>query len=273
VVVLRLCISVVFLLIFAFSLKKMEKIRPGDLKFFILIAVFEPFLYFMGESFGLTYVSSTMASVIIATIPLFVPVAAYLIYRERLNLFNKIGLLISFGGVILVVLSSEAEFSATLKGVLLMFLAVLSAVGYTLNAKRLSKNYNGFTITSYQNIFGLILFLPFFFIWDFSGFLVEKPSTEAILSVLYLGIFGSSVTFVLFTQGVRELGASRANFFTNLIPVFTAVASYIFFRESMTILKISGILLVLFGLVMTQVKTLRRKKGRKNGEEVIQYQA
>lgn len=272
IVVLRLAISVVFLGILTFSIRKMQKIRPGDFKYFLLLAFFEPFLYFIGEGYGLTFVSSTLASVIIATIPLFVPVAAYFIYREKLNVFNKIGLLVSFLGVLAVVLSSDADFSATLKGVLLMFMAVFSAVGYNLVVKRLTRDYNGFAITTYQSLFGLIMFTPLFFLFEAEGFLHSVPTRDALLSVIFLGVFGSSITFVLFTRGVRELGASRANFFTNLIPVFTAIASFLFFNESMGFVKLAGIGTVLLGLVMTQVKSLKFKNG-KNGEEPIHYQA
>jgi drug/metabolite transporter (DMT)-like permease len=103
IIFFRLIISVVFLFILARILGKLQKIRREDYKYFILLSVFEPFLYFLGESFGLTYVSPTIGSVIIALIPLIVPIAAFVLYREKLTLLNWIGLLVSFAGVIAVV--------------------------------------------------------------------------------------------------------------------------------------------------------------------------
>jgi drug/metabolite transporter (DMT)-like permease len=189
-----------------------------------------------------------------------VPVAAYIVYRERLSRMNILGLLISFGGVIAVVFSSEVDISATIKGALLMFLAVFSAVGYTILVKRLTHKYNGFTITTYQNLFGIFLFLPFFLIFDVRQVLDVTPSLNSVLALLYLAIFGSSITFILFTRGVRELGAARANIFANLIPVFTAIASFFLLNEEMPSLKIIGIVLVLTGLIMSQVKSVKLRK-------------
>ena len=55
---------------------------------FLLMALFEPFIYFLGESYGLLYVSSTVAAVIVATIPLISPLFAWYFFREKLN-FQK----------------------------------------------------------------------------------------------------------------------------------------------------------------------------------------
>jgi drug/metabolite transporter (DMT)-like permease len=260
IIFLRLIISVIFLFILAFSFRKLQTIRRADYKYFIILALFEPFFYFMGESFGLTYVSSTLGSVIIALIPLIVPIAAYFIYREKLTGLNWIGLLVSFAGVIAVVFSSEGEITARFKGVLLLFLAVLSAVGYSLTVKGLSHKYNGYTITAYQNALGIVLFLPFFLWFDAGTILSVHPSSNSWISLLYLAIFGSSLTFVLFTFAIREIGASRANIFSNLIPVFTAIFSYFLLKEAMPGLKVAGIFIVLIGVFLSQVKSITFKK-------------
>ncbi len=262
VIFLRLILSVPFIIISATVLKKLEKIAKKDILYVIVLSAFEPFLYFMGESYGLTYVSSTMAAVIVATIPLIVPVAAFIVYRERLTTINMTGLVVSFLGVLAVVFSGGLNFGATFKGVLLMFLAVFSAVSYAILVKKLTGRYNGFTITAYQNFFGIFMFLPFFLIFDVGHFISTVPTTHAILAIVYLAVFGSSITFILFTQGVRELGASKANIFANLIPVFAAIASYFLLREEMPLLKIAGIILVLIGLLLSQVGKVKFKNSQ-----------
>jgi drug/metabolite transporter (DMT)-like permease len=262
IVFFRLIISVAFLFLIAFFTGRLQKIRRQDYKYFVILALFEPFLYFLGESFGLTYVSSTMGSVIIATIPLIVPIAAYFMYKERLSVLNLICLVISFTGVVIVVLTSENELETRIKGVLLLFLAVLSAVGYSITVKGLSHKYNGFTITAYQNMLGIFLFLPLFLWLDSSTVLSIPASTVSWISLLYLAIFGSSITFVLFTFSIREIGVSRANIFSNLIPVFTAVFSYLLLKEPMPGLKVAGIFVVLTGIFMSQVKSIKLKKSK-----------
>ena len=82
--------------------------QEGDRKYFFLLALFEPFLYFLGESFGLTYVSSTVGSVIISTIPVFAVIFAWVFYRERLKLINYVGVIVSFLGVLIFITNSRA---------------------------------------------------------------------------------------------------------------------------------------------------------------------
>lgn len=76
VVILRLIISALLITIIAASLKRLQKPTKKDFRLFLLMAFFEPFIYFLGESYGLKYVSPTVAAVIVATIPLFTPLAA-----------------------------------------------------------------------------------------------------------------------------------------------------------------------------------------------------
>ncbi len=262
VILLRLVISVPFILSSALLLHKLERIAKTDLLYVVMLSAFEPFLYFMGESYGLTYITPTLAAIIVATIPLIVPVAAWFFYRERLSALNISGLVVSFFGVLAVVFSGNIELGATLKGVLLMFMAVFSATGYAILVKKLTGKYNGFTITAYQNFFGIFMFLPFFLSIDREVFFHTVPTMKSMLSLLYLAIFGSSVTFILFTRGVRVLGASRANIFTNLIPVFAALASFLLLNEEMPSLKIIGIVLVLAGLIMSQIRSVKFRKNQ-----------
>ena len=254
IIFIRLLISVIFLFFFARILNQLQVIKRKDFHYIAILALFEPFFYFLGESYGLTYVSSTMGAVIISTIPLIVSIAAFFMYNERLTVLNWIGIIISFLGVLIVIFSSNTEFDARLKGVILMFLAVFSAVGYGLTVKKLAHNYNGFTITAYQNLIGTILFFPLFLIFDWNKFLHTVPPMPSILSIIYLAIFGSSVTFIIFTRAVREIGVSKANIFTNLIPVFAALFSYLILKEPMPLLKILGIVIVLAGLIMSQFR-------------------
>ena len=261
IVFIRLVISVPFLFGFALISKRMMKVKREDYKWFLLLAVFEPFIYFLGEAFGLSLVSSTLGAIIISTIPLFVPIAAFMVFKERLSLTNIIGLVVSFAGVILVVMASDGQFSGNLKGILLMFLAVLAAVGYTILAKKLVHDYNGIIITAWQSTLGAILFLPLFLIFEIRRLDFSAMQPESFWAVMYLGIFGSGVCFILFTTGIRELGAAKANVFANLVPVVTAVLSFFLLKEAMPVIKILGIVVVLAGLLLSQLSEQADRNG------------
>jgi drug/metabolite transporter (DMT)-like permease len=74
-----------------------------------------------------------------------------------------------------------------------------------------------------------------------------------------LGVFCSSLAYALWAYTFGKLGASRANVYSNLIPVFTAIFSYLLAIESLTANKIIGIVVVVAGLVLSQTKNSTSK--------------
>jgi len=256
----RLIISSGLMLIFTTLAKKLQKIAPGDLKLFIILALFEPFLYFMGESFGLKYVSSTVASVIVATIPLFSPIAAWYFYKERLSRTNLIGLVITFFGVSLVVLDTSFNFTASPLGISLEFLAVMGAIGYASVLKGISHRYNTFTIITYQNLIGAILFLPFWLGFEYRDFTQVSFNPIAFGAIVKLAIFASTFSFILFTYSVRNLGINKSNIFINIIPVFVAVFAYLILGDQLNFHQMIGIAIVISGLFLAQINWRKKNK-------------
>ena len=247
VVLFRLLISAILILIIARLLKRLQRPKKEDYKLFFLGAFFEPFLYFLGESYGLQYVSSTVAAVIVATIPLFTPLAAWHFHQEKISLMNLCGMVISFAGVGLVVLNGSFRFEASALGVGLEFMAVLSAVGYSIVLKSLASRYNTLTILAYQNIIGVILFLPIWLSIDLNDFATTPFHPQAFKAILLLAVFSSTLAFVLFTQSIRQLGVTRSNIFINLIPVFVAILAFFILKEELGHQKILGIMVLFPG--------------------------
>lgn len=232
--------------------------KKGDWPIFILIALFQPLGYFLFETFGLQYVSASIASILIATIPVFTPVISRFGVKERLTIYNLAGLFISFlGVVILVTAAGTGGDTAGPGGVLLMFGAVFSAVFYTILVKRLPNGYSPLTITAVQNSLGLIMFIPLFFVFEYDptsfGSVLQRPGgPEAVMSIVFLAIFASSLAFIFMNHGIRVIGPSRANGFVNLIPVITAVVSLLFFGERFTLQKALGMAVVFSGVMLSQ---------------------
>lgn len=248
--------------LFAFSILAKRLLRPSrkDLKLFFLIAFFEPFLYFVGESYGMKYVSSTLASILIATIPLITPFFSFYFFGEKLSANNYIGMIISFFGVLIVVYVDGKMGEAPWYGIALILLAVFSTLGYTVILKKLSEQYNALTIVSYQNLIGTIYFLPLFFIIDFKDFINSSYNWKDFLPILYLSFFASTVAFIFFVEGIKKLGLSKAIVFTNFIPVVTAILAVPMLNEKMSVAKVGGIIITIIGLFMSQAGSITKLK-------------
>lgn len=252
IVFIRLAIAAVFLSTFLWLTHGFTKIRSGDKKYFLLLALFEPFLYFLGESFGLTYVSSTVGSVIISTIPVFAVIFAWIFYRERLGLINYAGVILSFIGVLIFITNSSGSIAMSLKGLGLMLMAVSAAVGYNMMLHKLATKYSPIYIVNVQNVIGVVLFLPLFLIFDLHKLNDTGIVAGSFTAIILLAVFASSGAFVLFAYSVRHLGISRANIFSNLIPVFTAVIAFFMVGDQITFRNIVGMTVVIAGLFLSQ---------------------
>jgi drug/metabolite transporter (DMT)-like permease len=253
IVFLRLLFSVILLTLYLILAKGFMKIRKGDLKLFLTLALFEPFFYFIGESFGLTYVSATVCSVLISTIPVFATIGAWLIFKEKLKTINYAGIVISFIGVLVFLVNKDGSLSYNLKGLLLLSFAVLSAVGYNLTLSRLVGKYSPVYIVNVQNVIGAALFLPIFLISDSKTFFHTSYTPAMFLPVLALAAFASCSAFILFAYSVAKIGILKANVFTNFIPLFTALFSFLLMNERLTFQNIAGMLVVIAGILMAQV--------------------
>ncbi len=258
-VFLRLSISGVLVFVFSIIIKKLQKIKKQDLKFFIGLALFDPILYFVGEAHGLKYMSSTLASILISTIPLFVPFFLLIFYKEKLVLYNIIGIIISIIGVAIIILKNDFSLVVQVEGFLFMALAVFSAVFYTGFVIKITSKYSVFTIIAYQNLFGGLGTFILFLFFDVNSFEISSLTLKNLIPILELAIFPSSISFIIFTLAIKQIGANQATVFTNLIPVITAVFAYFILSEAITLKIIIGIIIVILGLFISQLKTKKLK--------------
>ena len=265
-VLFRLIIASLLLVGFARLTGKMVKFERKDLMTFILLSFFEPFLYFMGESYGLLFVSSTIGAIIVATIPLFSPLAASKFHGEKISVRTFIGILLSFAGVSIVVFDSSFNLIASPLGIALEFLAVISAIFYTVVLKKLAVKYHPTTIITYQNLLGIIYFLPLWFVFEFKDFSSIPFNLTAFAGILKLSIFASCIAFIFYAHSVKKMGINKVNIFINTIPVFTAIFAWYILGDELTVRKFVGIVVVITGLLVAQLNL------KKSTEEVVAIQ-
>lgn len=264
IVFFRLVMAVLILTTYLVVKDKFQKIKKEDRRLFLLLAVFEPFFYFLGESHGLTYVSSTTGSVIISTIPVIAALGAWVLFREKLRVINYAGIILSFIGIIVFVINPAGKLSFNIAGLLFLGFAVISAVGYNLTLSRLVGSYSPAFIVNTQNIIGAILFLPVFIFSDLNSFIGATHTFKSYIPIFELSLFASCGAFVLFAFSVRHMGISKANTFTNIIPVFTAVFAFFMVGEKLTVQNLAGMIIVITGLFLSQ-----SDKNRKNLDDAL----
>ena len=229
-----------------------RKIAREDIKYFILLAVLEPFIYFMSETYGIRIVSSLLSSVIISTIPLFVALSSIVFFKKKSGWKVVVSIALSMAGVGLIVFKPDLSFAASPFGIMLLFFAVFSAVGYTLIVWRLVKKYSPLEIIAWENFIGIFFFIPFLF---FNDIVVTDTDSllQLIIIIFLLGIFPSSLSYLFFNWGVKVIGINKSTIFTNAIPVVTAVLAFFWLNEEIIWQNIVGMVIVILSLTLTQI--------------------
>lgn len=248
----RLLIATACFVPFLLVTHRLEPIRKGDLPMFLLLSFFEPFLYSILETTGVNYVSASLASIIVATIPLFVPFGVALAYRERLRLLSVLGVALSLVGVFVMVAGPQAEFGASGRGVACLSGAVVIAVGYTLVLSKILKRYRPVTITAYQNLISLVYFVPVILIFDTDALPLLSYSWGMWGRLAFLGLLCSTLAYVFYNYGMRAMGPTAASVYNNLIPVVSLLLAVAIGQERLTLSKVVGMAVVIMGLFLAQ---------------------
>jgi len=251
---MRMIFATILLGVWAKLTGTLQKMQFKHLKYFLGLALCEPFLYFLCETYGQTMVSPTVTSVIVATIPLFTPMVGVLVLKEQINLATIIGIIVSMIGVLAVVFSGGNEISGQLFGAVLVFGAVITALGYAVFVKYLIYRYNATTLVFYQNFIGLLYFIPCFFIIDFSHLGAMQFTFKAISSIIQLSVFASVIAFIFYSNSVKVLGVTKAGVFCYMIPVLTALFAFFMVGERLSVFQWFGMAIVILGLFVSQIK-------------------
>ena len=260
-ITIRLAIASAVMLPLLLLTRRLQPIKKQDLKWFLLLALCEPFIYHLCETNGVRLVSGSLASVVIATIPLFVPFGMWVGYRQRIKPTLIIGVLLSLAGVFLM-LNGEIGFQGSaLQGILFLSGAVVIAVVYTLLLVKVVDRYHPLVVTTWQNLIGLAYFL----LLTLSSLITHHSpltfhllswSPKMILLLATLGIFCSTLAYAGYNYGVRNLGASEACIFNNAIPVFSLIAAVAIGQEEFSWVKVFGMAIVIAGVILAQRKGL-----------------
>jgi drug/metabolite transporter (DMT)-like permease len=207
-------------------------------------ALFEITVPFFLIAFGEVRVSSSLAAILIATVPLVVAALALRFDRdERPTRARFIGMLVGLAGVVALVGIDVGGRASELVGAL----AVLGgAVGYAIGPLIAKRHLTaGDPLGPVAGSLGIatVMLLPF----AVAGLPTEAPDSEAVASVVVLGLVCTAVGFLLYLSLIAEVGPSRATIITYVNPVVALALGVAILDEHVTGAMVAGLLLILAG--------------------------
>jgi len=199
--------------------------------------------------YALYYTSPLNASLVNSFNPGLIAIVSAIYLKEKITMHHIFGIFISFLGVLIVLTKGNLLQALTTEyntGDLLIIAAVISWTVYSIISKKLT-TVPPITSTGVSGLITALMLFPFAMN---NGVSYLNMSTLALTAVIYIVLFPSMLSFVLWNVGVREIGAAKTGIFLNLNPVFTAFISWSMGRE-ITWVQITGGILVFTGVYIT----------------------
>ena len=194
--------------------------------------------------FGEQRVSSGLAAILIAAVPLVVALMALRVDPdERAEGARLVGLVVGFAGVVVLLGLDVAGRPGELLGA---FAILLAAVGYAAGPMIIKHRLGTMDpvgpVTASMGISGVVLAVP-----AFASAPTSAPSTDTVLSVLVLGLLCSALAFLFFFALIHEVGPGRATVITYVNPVVAVTLGVLLLDESVGLSAVAGLLLILAG--------------------------
>ena len=236
-------------------IKKKEYILKNYKLFIILgvtsITIFNSIVYY---SLNFTQVISGV--LMISTIPVMIMFFSSILKIEKTNVFQIMGVILSFLGVIIIITKANFEILKNLdfnKGDITMVVAMFSWALYSTLLKRQKYELSQISLLQVVISFGLIFLIPVYFIEYQVGFRIDlnKPF---ILILLYVVLLPGLASFILWIKGISMIGANRSGVFLHLMPIFSAIMAMIFFNEKFMFYHILGACFIITGILLSNRK-------------------
>jgi len=235
-------------------------------KLWLMVALFQPILYFIFETYGLELTSSGEAGMMIALIPIFVSLLSSVLLKEKPRLIQYFFILLSISGILIIQMSqTDQESSGKIIGFLLLFGAVLSAAFFNIASRKASQEMKPFETTYFMMLSGAIFFNVVYLIQLAFGeglltYFTAMAHIEFILPILYLGIIASIGGFFLVNYALSRLPAHVSSIYSNLSTIVAILAGALILQETLTVFHIIGSVLIIAGVYGTVLTNQHRIK-------------
>ncbi len=226
-----------------------------DRKWFLLIVLLGMSLNWAVFHTGLEYTTASSAMLLENTAPVFVLLFLALFLKERIKKIEMLAVLVTFLGVLLVVIGdkgfgffSEAKFFGDfleiIAGVTMAIFIIGSSKVFAREKTAKSR------LTNMLKIFlvSAVVLSPSLLIFRFAlGF-------EDMMLFLLLGVFPTVFAFGLWYESAARISTVSAALIFNLSIAFTFLNAYLFLGESITIAMATGAVLIVAGITLTKIQ-------------------
>jgi len=230
----------------------------SNYKLFIVLGVTSITIFNSIVYYSLNFTQVISGVLMISTIPVMIMFFSSILKIEKTNIFQVIGVILSFLGVIIIITKANFEILKNLnfnKGDITMVIAMLSWALYSTLLKKQKYEISQLSLLQVVMSFGLIFLIPIYFIEYQLGFRItlEKPF---ILILSYVVLLPGLASFILWIKGISIIGANRSGVFLHLMPIMSAIMAMIIFNEKFMFYHMLGACFIITGILLSNKKVL-----------------
>ena len=230
----------------------------SNYKLFIVLGVTSITIFNSIVYYSLNFTQVISGVLMISTIPVMIMFFSSIFKIEKTNIFQVIGVILSFLGVIIIITKANFEILKNLnfnKGDITMVIAMLSWALYSTLLKKQKYEISQLSLLQVVMTFGLIFLIPIYFIEYQLGFRItlEKPF---FLILSYVVLLPGLASFILWIKGISIIGANRSGVFLHLMPIMSAIMAMIIFNEKFMFYHMLGACFIITGILLSNKKAL-----------------
>jgi len=252
---LRNLVGSIGFLPFYFYLRKRnrQEISGAPAKKIIWLGLTGITFFYLFFNAGIYYTTAAIGALIQGFIPVVIILLAVIFLKERLKFLQATGIFISLGGVIMIGFTDVmGEARNAILGNILIIFAVISWGAYTTISKSMQQ-YNPVYLAIMSIWVGTIGLIPFA-IYELCTRELPVISMNGWLAIIYLGLFSSTICYILYNRILKILPAVQVGNFMNLDPLCGAIIAIIILHDRVTVWQVTGTILVLIGVALTSRK-------------------
>ena len=226
-------------------------------KFYILLGITSVTIFNSIVYYSLNFTQVISGVLMISTIPVMIMFISSILKIEKTNIFQILGVICSFVGVILIITKASFDLLVNLdfnKGDLTMVIAMLSWATYSALLKKRKHELSQLSLLEVIITFGLIFLIPIYITEYSLGFKINlnKPF---ILVLIYVVLFPGLASFLCWIKGISLIGPNRSGVFLHLMPILSALMAMIIFKEKFMLYHFLGAIFILSGIILSNRKS------------------
>lgn len=233
------------------------RFEKKQFKHLFLVALFQPILYFIFETFGIRLTTSGEAGMMIALIPIFVTILSSVILKEAPKKIQIFFILLSVSGVLFIqIMKSSSGLDVNLWGLLLLLGAVISAALFNIASRNASKTLKPYELTYFMMLGGALVFNTLYIIQlsiesRLGDYFTNLSHLELVVPILYLGVIASIGGFFLVNFALSKVPAHVSSIYANLSTIVAIIAGAWLLNEKLYYYHFIGAFMIIIGVYGT----------------------